>query len=55
MNPVLCQVVPYTTLEEEDELKVEEISSKFTYALCPLNEDVLDDVAFIDGDINHMA
>ena len=52
MTPVLCQVVPYSPLETNDEYKERNFSSTIEDTLHPIIEDVLDDVASSDEDID---
>lgn len=54
MTHVLCQLVSYPFLEEEDELGVREISSTTIDTSYPLTKDVMDDVSSYDGDIDQM-
>jgi hypothetical protein len=52
---VLCQVVHYPPLQEDDELKVRKCSSTIEDVLHLLMEDVMDYVSFCDEDIDHIA
>ena len=47
MTPLICQVVPYPCLEEDDELKVTNISSAMNFPISPF-EDIMGVVSYSD-------